>query len=220
MEIDPSKLKLDGYSVIELAHKQVYVVQDFLERGTCTNIVREIHNVMKAMPQRKLHKGGFFSFDVLPVGTESQRIFRSIEYKEGESYQLSESVDLLCNLMKQFQMKWLTGNISCHHSQYARRLQITHYPRGGGFFDWHEHPRFPVNYGMIVNLSQNGENYHHGATEIETDGGKIIRTEEFCNIGDLILFRYDLRHRVGPCDPENDLIFDTNGRWTSIMPIY
>ena len=32
-----------------------------------------------------------------------------------------------------------------------RRFQFIHYPKGGGFFDWHEHPRYPVNYGMILN---------------------------------------------------------------------
>ena len=36
----------------------------------------------------------------------------------------------------------------------------------------------------------------------------------------LILFRYDLKHRVAPCDPAKQLTFDTNGKWSAILPIY
>ena len=58
------------------------------------------------------------------------------------------------------------------------------------------------------------------ATEIIDTKGNIVCVEDFSNIGDLILFKYDLRHRVAPCNPKDDLVFNTNGRWTAIIPIY
>jgi len=45
-------------------------------------------------------------------------------------------------------------------------------------------------------------------------------TNHFSDIGDLILFKYDSKHRVAPCNPKDDLVFDVNGRSTAIMPIY
>ena len=72
---------------------------------------------------------------------------------------------------------------------------------------------------MILNLSERKNNFDVGATEIlSTDGTKIC-VENFCDIGDLILFKYDLKHRVSPCNPYDDLTFDINGRWTAILPI-
>jgi len=89
-----------------------------------------------------------------------------------------------------------------------------------GFFDWHSHPRFPVNYGLILNLSEKCVNLNEGATEIIRNNGDKICVEDFSDIGDLILFKFDLKHRVAPCNPKDDMVFDVNGRWTALMPIY
>ena len=97
---------------------------------------------------------------------------------------------------------------------------VIHYPIGGGFIQWHSHPRFPNNYGLILNLTQKGEHFDKGGfTEIVSTDGEVIKLEEHCNAGDLVLFKYDLKHRVAPCDSDKDLTFAANGRWTAILPI-
>ena len=40
------------------------------------------------------------------------------------------------------------------------------------------------------------------------------------NQGDLILFRFDLKHFISPIDPKEDLSFNIKGRWTLVMPIF
>lgn len=72
---------------------------------------------------------------------------------------------------------------------------------------------------MILNLSEKGVDFEEGATEIITDEGGKVTVEKISNIGDLILFRYDLKHRVAPCDLDEDLVFDKKGRWTAVIPI-
>ena len=56
-------------------------------------------------------------------------------------------------------------------------------------------------------------------TEIKVNRKEIIKVDKYADIGDLILFRYDLPHRVAPCDPREDLIFSSKGRWTAILPL-
>ena len=38
--------------------------------------------------------------------------------------------------------------------------------------------------------------------------------------GDLILFRFDLSHSISKVDPKENLLFDKNGRWTLVVPVY
>lgn len=134
-------------------------------------------------------------------------------------YRSLDEVSEIYKPMKNFQSEYVIDASDIKENQ-IRRFQFIHYPKGGGYFDWHEHPRYPVNYGLILNLSKKGFNFDEEATEIERNNGERICVEDVSDIDDLILFRYDLRYRVAPCNPHDDLVFDSNGRWTAIMPIF
>ena len=161
----------------------------------------------------------FFSIDVLPLYTKTKRVFRTIDFKDFEKCSRDEEFFSVYEPMVKLQNEYVIDTPSIPKNQ-MRRLQIIHYPKGGAFFDWHQHPRYPVNYGLILNLSKKGINFDKGATEILRHNNDIICVEDITDIGDLILFKYDLIHRVAPCDPNDDLIFDRNGRWTAVLPIY
>ena len=118
-----------------------------------------------------------------------------------------------------YQIKKYLGIEKFINDKVQRRPQLLHYPVGGGFFDWHTHPRFPNNYGLILNLSKKGRDFNAGQTEVKIENGEIIKVEDYADIGDLILFRYDLLHRVSPCDSDRDLVFSEGGRWTAILPL-
>ena len=125
--------------------------------------------------------------------------------------------------MNQFQKDYLNFNASTYDSksEVAPRPQIINYPKGGGFFDWHIHPRFPNNYGLILNLSKKGRDFHSGQTEFvdPSDDTTIIQIDDYADIGDLTIFRFDLNHRVAPVDENEDLSFSDNGRWTAVLPL-
>ena len=126
--------------------------------------------------------------------------------------------DTIFKKMELLQNKYLGVNHFINN-KVQRRPQIIHYPQGGGFFDWHEHPRFPTNYGLILNLSKKGRDFKEGGTEFRLENSEIIRTEDYADIGDLILFRYDLPHCVSKCDSSMDLCFSKKGRWTAVLPL-
>lgn len=201
-------------------NEDVIILKEFIAADLCEGVVRDAHGLMRSMPNRQEKDGCFFSFDVLPTKVETDRIFRTLEFLDLNSKHASAATKDLFLKMIDFQKRFIANDKSWDPETQKKRMQIIHYPQGGGFFDWHLHPRLPVNYGLILNLSAQGENFDAGATEIVTSSGKIVKVEDYCNIGDLILFKYDLKHRVAPCDPDKDLCFDSNGRWTAILPIY
>lgn len=117
--------------------------------------------------------------------------------------------------LKEFHNKFLAYE-NLNPNEYSILDQVIHYPKGGGFFDWHEHPKFPANYGVILNLAKKGRDFNQGQTEIKVNDN-IIKIDDFADIGDLTLFRFDLEHRVAPCDENEDLVFSSNGRWTAAL---
>ncbi len=124
--------------------------------------------------------------------------------------------------MRQF---WnsLTGN----NEEYGIRKgqpyfhpQVTHYPLGGSFFGRHWHPLNPQKVGTILALNQYGKDYNSGGTGYVIND-HIVETEGFQDVGDLILFRYDLPHWVSPSSFADRFSWDDPaGRWVAILPFY
>jgi hypothetical protein len=95
---------------------------------------------------------------------------------------------------------------------------ILYYPVGGGHCDWHVHQLEPQKIGLVLAMSEIGLDYSTGGTEFETPFG-VVNTSACHDIGDICLFRYDLRHRIMPVDPDRERRWDGPGRWSLIIPI-
>ena len=218
--LEKGNSNFDSLLIESLEKSDVINVRDFLSKEISDIVRLDCYNLMRQLPNRVKKNDLFYSMDVLPTKVETNRIFRTIEFHNLDERIVSKDIVTLFEKLKDFQSKFLINNSIWKNKNLFRRFQVIHYPKGGGFFDWHQHPRFPVNFGMILNLSGKGIEFNDGATEIVSRNGKVIRVEDFSDKGDLILFRYDLKHRVAPCDQNHDLCFDSNGRWTAILPIF
>ena len=98
--------------------------------------------------------------------------------------------------------------------------QILHYPEGGGFFGNHIHGLLPQKIGVVVSMSQLGVDFEKGATVVVVNG-EVINTEGFQDLGDILLFRYDLEHWVSQSNLNHRFTWETEkGRWTMILPFY
>ena len=198
----------------------VILVKNFIEEDIC-NHVRESSHLFTKKNTPKIgdrNKETFWRIDVLPSKVETERIFRTLCIFPEDKLSIVKTTNPVFNKMAEFQDEYL--ELGSHiNSDIQRRPQILHYPVGGGFFDWHTHPRFPNNYGLILNLSKKDRDFKQGQTEVILDNKKVIKLDDYTDIGDLILFRYDLTHRVAPCDPEEDLVFSDKGRWTAVLPL-
>jgi len=99
------------------------------------------------------------------------------------------------------------------------RLKILQYPEGGGFLAEHTHPKDPQQIGLILSLSKNTD-LQSGAATFTIAKGQVD-TLNFHDIGDVVIFRYDLPHSVSPVNPEKkpiDWSLNT-GKWSVVLEL-
>lgn len=104
------------------------------------------------------------------------------------------------------------------HNEPHYHPQVIHYPSGGGYFGLHRHEFAPTKIGMILALSERGETFNQGGVRFQ-HGNTVYETAPNHDVGDILLFKYDLPHDVYPIDPDSELDWSSeDGRWSVIMP--
>jgi hypothetical protein len=98
--------------------------------------------------------------------------------------------------------------------------QMIQYPKGGGLFGRHVHGLDPQRIGMITSLTQVGTDFETGGTGFAPDGVEVD-TEGHHDLGDIVLFRYDVPHWVSPAPTRHDFDWNSDeGRWTMVLPYH
>jgi hypothetical protein len=193
----------------------IIIFKKFFNENDCKKIISICHNNYTFKNNRKKFKNKYIKFastDVLPSNVRTNRIFRTFELS---NYFINKfkTIKALLN----FQNKVIKNE---KKKKIYRKVQVIHYPVGGGFFEEHKHPRNPTNYGFIITLSKKKKDFKEGVTNFKINK-KNLSLEKFdVTKGDLILFKFDLPHSITPCDPNKNLTFDTKGRWTMVLPVY
>jgi len=99
------------------------------------------------------------------------------------------------------------------------RPKILRYPRGAGYLAAHKHPLTPQKIGLILQLSRHGTDYEDGGTVFETPFGKVSM-KGAQDIGDLVLFRYDLVHEVPLVDVNASANWESSdGKWSMVLEL-
>ncbi len=84
------------------------------------------------------------------------------------------------------------------------RCKLINHPVGGGYLVKHTHPYRPQKVAFFLSLSRYGQDFEAGGAKFDTPGKTVELTELF-DIGNVVLFRYDLPHEVPPIDPRRPL---------------
>ena len=108
--------------------------------------------------------------------------------------------------------------------------RIHHYPRGGGFLVEHRDNFTPVvqrsggvlSYSQpIVVMSRRGLDFTEGGGFVVDTKGDRVHYEDFCELGDIVLYTGDTVHGVDDVDPH--LAFDQTsfeGRLSGLVTLY
>ena len=191
----------------------VIIIKNFVNKSICAKIINYCDKISKNTLHRKYSKNkDFYSLDVLPSNVKTNRIFRTfiLSNKTQKKYKF-------INEIIQFQKDKI---LKLKNKKKFSKVQVIHYPVGGGFFAEHQHTRYPTNYGIILTLSRKGRDFNTGVTNFRLKNKKINIEKHNITAGDIILFRYDLKHSISPCNPKENLSFNKKGRWTMIFPVY
>ena len=100
------------------------------------------------------------------------------------------------------------------------RLKILQYPEGGGFLADVSHTKEPQQVGLILSLSKREKDFRDGAACFKTPNGSVD-TLMYHDIGDVVIFRYDLPHAVSPVNPDIKSINWTlpSGKWSVVLEL-
>jgi hypothetical protein len=100
------------------------------------------------------------------------------------------------------------------------RVNIHHYPVGGGYQAQHIDPVAP--FALIQTLilaSQFGVDYKSGGLYADPEGTGRFYIDPYTQLGDMVVLSPGIRHGVAEIDPERDYAWQENsGRWM-ILPI-
>jgi hypothetical protein len=81
------------------------------------------------------------------------------------------------------------------------KIGLDWHPRGGGYVTNHVHPGTPQKVSVLINLSQPGRDYSSGGARFRLRGRWVDTTDLFA-LGDVLVWRYNLPHAMGPVDPD------------------
>ena len=99
------------------------------------------------------------------------------------------------------------------------RLKVLHYPAGGGFLEEHIHPLEPQRVGLVLSASKLETDIGTGGTYFLSPFGRV-EAGPYHDIGDLILFRYDIPHGVSRVDEHRGLDWQSEaGKWSVVLDL-
>tara|TARA_Y100000589_G_C27109739_1_gene611692 strand:- start:542 stop:1351 length:810 start_codon:yes stop_codon:yes gene_type:complete len=217
----------------------VGLIKNFLNKDFCYKALREIISFSlmnapifkKSDPNR--HSSNYWSMDILPRGVQTKRIFRNFIFGNLKKRNINlDNVSDLFEKIHNFHENIILASFNKNDKKeifnnYSYSPQIIHYPTGGGYFDWHGHPAYPETYGICVCLSNTNVDKNRLKEFACMGSGQMlfkVKDKIFCgenqiDIGDMVIFKYDLPHCVTPCDPFEDITIGDSGHWMAISPL-
>lgn len=161
----------------------------------------------------------FHRIDAHPEKSQLPHIFHQHGFGDTSSLASAFSRDLAGIATSMLSLQNAVAGTHYQLSTPEVRIKALQYPRGGGFLQKHTHPLEPQRAGLILALSKCGVDFCQGGTSFVTPDG-LVDTSGWHDAGDLILFRYDLEHAVGPVDSDVALDWDSEkGRWTLVLEL-
>ena len=143
-----------------------------------------------------------------------QICFNSLDELDGDIGRAAGSV---AALMRDLQNRVADTNFD--FAPTGLRVKVLRYPAGGGYLSEHVHPLEPQRIGLITSLSRVGDDFVEGGTTFRTPFG-LVDTNEHHDIGDIIIFRYDLAHAVRPVDEAKPLDWNSeSGKWSVLLEL-
>lgn len=218
-------LSYEEISKAVLQDKKIVIIKSVFGKETLLPLREKVLAWGKKTGQQVKDDKSFHRIDNNHPLSESYHIahFFNFFFEEGKIDQEIKTAifpvfDALRNL--QNAIASLNANFTINSETPMLRPQIIHYPAGGGVFSKHQHPYEPQHCGLILGLSKKGVDYYRGGTCFEVND-QVVNTEDHHDLGDIIIFRYDLPHWITPVDQGKKLDFKNNaGRWTMVLPYY
>ena len=217
-----------GYEAIAekvLSGETIVVLKNVFKRGEMIELRDKVFEWAVNKPIKVENTDSFHRIDNNPPKSECKHIFHMFDFNMDNRKEIFGLTDVLRSYAQK--MRFLQNRLAGTNSDFTAKsndnlrmhLQLIQYPKGGGYFNEHQHPFEPQRLGLITGVSQMGKEFNQGSTWFRLKNGTEVSIEDEHCAGDIALFRYDLPHGVTAIDPDNELNWDDpNGRWTMVLP--
>ena len=99
-------------------------------------------------------------------------------------------------------------------TELVNRLQIHHYPSGGGYMSYHTDPDVYLKTIAITYMSEYGKDYKSGGLYLQNHKSDKIQVDSVTNVGDMVFVYPTMLHGCAPIDKEESLNWQSiKGRW-------
>jgi len=100
----------------------------------------------------------------------------------------------------------------------VNRLQIHHYPSGGGYMGFHTDPDMYLKTICIIYMSEFGKDYYSGGLTLYKDDVNKLHVDPMVDVGDMVLAYPTIRHGCASIDESKILNWEsTEGRWLFLL---
>lgn len=210
-----------------IARYDVYIVKEFYPRGLITGFMDMI-SAFRAGEDPSWHPCLDGVPDYHRINDEYPGSWVKARMHSFYLHRFNERGAVFDDFREVFELKnFLAGEPSDSYlntvpsDEVISRVVSHQYPRGGGYLAEHVDPtsRF-AKLQTIIQASTLGKDFESGGLYFRTDDrADPIWVDQYSEPGDLMVLSPDVRHGVGPVDPEAELDWsDEGGRWM-ILPI-
>lgn len=146
--------------------KNIFILKNVFEKEKLKSLRNKIfdwgNSIESSNPNPEFFfKKSFHRIDNDPETSKTGHIFHAYNITNYNNIQFRNEIESIILPMKilQERISGVSINTTPDANGIAVRPQFIHYPSGGGYFDWHEHPFLPQKAGLILSLSEKGINF-------------------------------------------------------------
>ena len=206
--------------------KEIIIIRGVFEKDKIISIRNKVFQFGKKFkeknPKRNVNTNAYHRIDNNHKLMRVKRIahFYRFSYKSDAKTNIFDVITPL-NILRN-KIANLKSGYSFHNEEdgYVSQPAALHYPTGGGYMETHIDPLKPQTVEMVLAGSQKGKDFSSGGLLVKSKKGNWVNVEKNIKIGDIVMFRPDVPHKVKLIDKNKKLNWKNElGRWTFFSPI-
>jgi len=209
------------YFLSSLKEGDAYIVKQVVDKEILKDLKNQVHN-FGTQTKESWHdtKSGIPNFHQIDNELKYFKIKKIAHTYHFFSWNKDEPnvYDIFSEMLKLYQI--INGHRDnkfpheINNHDVVNRLQIHHYPSGGGYMDNHNDPDIYLNTLAIIYMSKYGVDYQTGGLYFIDRNNLEVSVDKLTDIGDMVFAYPTITHGCKPIDSDESINWDySRGRW-------
>lgn len=215
-----------GWIQKSILKKEILIVRGVFSNKKVLDVKNQVFKfglkTKEKNPKRNVNTKAFHRIDINHKKMRVKRIahmyrFSYKNFAQTKIFDLIKPLNIFRNKIANLSDKF---SFFDEESGYVSQPAVLHYPAGGGYMQTHVDPLVPQAVEMVLTASERGSHFNEGGLNVKSKFGKWIDVEKKIKLGDIVMFRPDVPHKVNVIDGDGKIDWkNKKGRWTFFSPI-